>query len=156
METFPDKELRNTLVLTTASSTIPKNARKKHKHDFPFILSNAAATASSIKEAMLSARYGDAVYFWLKAHKWKKLYGATFIIHQKTFIMERIMNCRKIRFKITTGWAYLDKSSKIIHIVCRVFEKKEVFCVGARTNRKWKSFNLKVITIIPSKYYNPF
>ena len=105
---------------------------KKQKHDFPFILSNAAATASSIKEAMLSARYGDAVYFWLKAHKWKKLYGATFIIHQKTFIidqktfiMERIMNCRKIRFKITTGWAYLDKSSKIIHIVCRVFEKRQ-------------------------------
>ena len=50
--------------------SVEKMHRKIIKMIFFFILPNAAATGSSIKEAMLSARYidGDAVYLWLKAH----------------------------------------------------------------------------------------
>ena len=65
------------LLFTTASSAIPiddksmKQISPKHEYDFPFCIQCCRNSPSSIKEALLSTRYGDAVYLWLKAHKWE-------------------------------------------------------------------------------------
>ena len=75
------------LLFTTASSAIPiddkstKQISPKHEYDFPFCIQCRRNSPSSIKEALLSTRYGDAVYLWLKAHKWErgKFYGSSFM-----------------------------------------------------------------------------
>ena len=116
-ETFPDKELRNTLLFTTPPSAFlknEKNCRKKHEHVFPFINMIQCCRNGLInkrKQCFPLDMGMQCISDW-KPINGNKFYGATFIMEPKTFIMEMILYChQKNLLKITTRWTYLDKCS---------------------------------------------